>query len=398
MTTPPTPAAPDLAAEPGSSAIAFVCEKETEATVRAEFAALGMSDARVTHGDIDQAIEVLGRERSPRLLIVDVSSEQEPASKFARLAEFCDPSTTVIAVGDRNDVALYRNLKELGVAEYFYKPLVPELLAHACASVSGTIPDAASLHVGRLVTVLGVRGGVGTTTIAVNAAWHLAEALKRRVVLLDLDLQGGDAAMLLNAEPHRALSEALKSPHRLDDLFVERAVTRLSDRLDLLASLGPVGDAAMPDEGAVLALIARLQQRYRYVVVDLPFWAAARFPRVMHLPATVLLVTDQTLVSARDVLRWKAQLGGEPIRVSPVVLVNKAHAPGALTDEEFAAALGESPEIAVPFQPQIAEAGNLGLPAIAKSGPFRRGLAPLFQRLAGEPTQPRISLLHRVFG
>ncbi len=204
--------------------------------------------------------------------------------------------------------------------------------------------------------------------------------------------------MLLDAKPSHALSEALKNPDRLDDLFIERAVTHLSERLDLLASLEPVSDAEMPNEEAVLALIARLQKRYRYVVIDLPFWVGAHFPRVLHLPATVVLVSEQTLVSARDVLRWKEQIGGAAMGVSTLIALNKARAPGALTDDEFTAALGQSTEIAVPFQPQIAEAGELGLPAIAKNAPFRHGLAPLFQRRAGESEEVRIPLLRRIFG
>jgi pilus assembly protein CpaE len=388
----------DRVAEAPPSAIAFARDKDTEATVAAYFASAGISDVRLVRGDIDQALELLGHERSPRLLIVDISGEPEPTLKLGRVAEFCDPSTTVIAVGDCNDLALYRSLKKLGVAEYFYKPLVPDLLAQACAPVFGHQQDTGNRHDGHLVTVLGVRGGVGATTIAVNTAWHLAEVMKRHTVLLDLDLQGGDAAMHLDAKPSHALSEALKNPDRLDNLFVERAVTRLSERLDLLASLAPLSDTTDVDEAAVLALIDRLQERYRYVVVDLPFWAAARFPQVLHLPAMLVLVTDETIASARDALRWKAQIDGQGTTISTVVALNKAHAPGALSEADFARALGQVPDITVPFHAPIVEAGNLGLPAIANITPFRHGLAPLFKRLTGEPEDTRASLLHRIFG
>jgi pilus assembly protein CpaE len=388
----------DRVAKPQLSAIAFVRDEDTEAAVAAYFSSAGISDVRLVGGDIDQAIKLLGHERSPRLLIVDISGEPEPTLKLGRVAELCDPSTTVIVVGDRNDLALYRNLKYLGVAEYFYKPLVPDLFASACALAFGHQQDTGNPRDGHLVTVLGVRGGVGATTIAVNTAWHLAEVMKRHTVLLDLDLQGGDAALHLDAKPSNALLEVLKNPDRLDGLFVERAVTQLSERLDILSTLAPLNDTADVDEAAVLALIGRLQERYRYVVVDLPFWAAARFPQLLHLRATLVLVTDETIASARDTLRWKAQIDGKETAISTVIALNKAHAPGALSGGDFARALGNVPEITVPFHASIVESGDLGLPAIANSTPFRDGLAPLFKRLTGEPGETHNSLLHRVFG
>jgi len=389
---------PRQAGETVPSAMAFVRDKDSEARIEELFGALGIHDSQIRRGDVDQAIELLRAQRSPRLLVVDVADADDPAAKLQHLAEFCDPSTAVVAIGDRNDIALYRNLRELGVSEYFYKPLVPELLRRACGPLFGRERASDDRHLGALVTILGVRGGVGTTTIAVNTSWHLAEALRRHVVLLDLDLQGGDAALHLDAKPSHALSEALKNPDRLDNLFVERAVTRLSDRLDLLASLEPLSDLDAAEEDAVLALFAKLQERYRYIITDLPFWAASRFQRVMRLPATLVLVADETLASARDARRWMEQIGSGDAGASVVVVLNKAHAAGSLSDAEFADALGREPDVVVPFDPRIGEAGNLGLPAIAKSTALRHGLAPLFQRVAGAAEEADGSLLRRIFG
>jgi pilus assembly protein CpaE len=387
-------------AETGQSAIAVLRDKETENAVKAYFSERGVNDARLVRGGIGHATELLSRERSPRLLIVDVSGEIDPVSELRRLAEFCDPSSCVVAVGDRNDVAVYRGLKDIGVSDYFYKPLAFELLAQACDPVLTRKPHSSSLHTGRVVIVFGVRGGVGTTTVAVNTAWHLAEALKRRVVLLDLDLQGGDAALHLDAKPSGSLSEVLCNPDRLDQVLIERAVTRLSDRLDLLASLEPLSKAGMPEEEAVLSIIDKLRERYRYVVVDLPFWIGSRYERLRHLPATLILVSDETLASARDTLRWREQVAGaqSDATSSILILLNKAHAAGALTDTEFENALGQKPDLVVPFEPEIAQAANLGLPAIARSDALRRALAGLFARFSGESGEVQGSLLRRVFG
>jgi pilus assembly protein CpaE len=349
---------PSVPAETGPSAIAILRDKDSENAVRAYFSGRGVPDPRLVRGGVSNAVDLLSRERSPGLLIVDVSGEDDPVAELRRLAEYCDPSTCIVVVGDCNDVAVYRGLKELGVAEYFYKPLAVELLAHTCDPIFARKRESGFLHTGRVVIVFGVRGGVGTTTVAVNTAWHLAETLKRRVVLLDLDLQGGDAALHLDAKPSGSLSEALRNPERLDHLLIERAVTRLSDRLDLLASLEPLTQAEMPEEMAVLALINKLQERYRYVVVDLPFWVGNRYYRLLRLPATLVLVSDETLASARDAARWREQIAGSASSI--LVLLNKAHAAGTLTDAEFEHALGQKPDIIVPFQPEIARGRQPG--------------------------------------
>ena len=386
-------------AETGPEVLAILRDRDSENTVKGYLTERGVVDARLLRGGVDDAVDFLGRERSPRLLIVDLSENDDPVGELCRLTEYCDPRTRVIAVGDRNDVAVYRGLKELGVSEYFYKPLAFDLLAHACDPVFARTAEVSSPRAGRLIIVFGARGGVGTTTIAVNTAWHLAEVMKRRVILLDLDLQAGDAVMHLDTKPSGSLSEALKSPDRVDNLLIERAVTRLTDRLDLLASLEPFGEAAMPEEDAVLALTSKLQARYRYVVVDLPFWTANRFNRLLNLPATLVLVSDETLASARDALRWKKQIETAPAGSggSVLLLLNKAHAAGTLTDAGFENALGQKPDIIVPYQSQIAQAASLGQPAIAKSEGLRYGLTTLFRRFPGEGLAANGSLFRRVF-
>ena len=116
-----------------------------------------------------------------------------PASRMHELAELCEPGVTVIAIGDRNDIGLYRDLVQAGVNEYIVKPVTAQLLAKALLAApasAGREPIIRKL--GKVVAAIGARGGVGTTTLAINLAWHLANRQNRRVLLLDLDLQNGD--------------------------------------------------------------------------------------------------------------------------------------------------------------------------------------------------------------
>ena len=110
----------------------------------------------------------------------------------------------------------------------------------SCHGILTGNTDQPTSRTGKLVFVLGVRGGVGATTVAVATAWYLAEKLKRRVALMDLDLQFGDAALQLDAAPSHALREALDHPERVDELFLERGMTRIGERLGVLAALEPL--------------------------------------------------------------------------------------------------------------------------------------------------------------
>ena len=266
------------AAEVPPSAVAFVLDRDSEGVMRRCFADLGIADAQVSRGGIDTAIEDIGRRGSPQLLVVDVSGVNDPIIMISRLAEVCDPRTEVVVVGERNDIVLYRELKDSGVAEYFFKPLVSSVLVRSLGDAASGEVNRRSARTGKLILVLGVHGGVGTTTVAVQTAWHLAEARERRVLLLDLNLQTGDAALQLDTAPSHALREAFEHPERIDDLFLERGVAKVTPRLGLLAALEPLTEHIMPAEEAALQLLAELLRRYRYVIVDFPCAGGPRIP------------------------------------------------------------------------------------------------------------------------
>jgi pilus assembly protein CpaE len=241
-----------------------------------------------------------------------------------------------------------------------------------------------------------VRGGSGATTIAVRTAWELAALPPRPVVLLDLQLRFGDTALQLDVTPNDALSEALRSADRVDELFIERGVIHVADRLDLMASLAPVNEQPVFSEDAVLKLLQELQRRYRYVVLDAPFFTTGLMPRALQLPATVVLVSDGRLVSAREVRRWRTALGpGVPGR-SILHILNRHGSPGDLPMEDFTRAAGSAPDIIIPFARDIGVAGNTGIRARPDCPELQRVLAPLLQRVAGQAA-PR-PLLARLFG
>jgi pilus assembly protein CpaE len=385
-------------ARKGPNAFVFVSDQDSEGVIRQSLNDLGLEQAEFTYGDAKTATAALTRQPSPRLLIVDISGVDDPGARIGELAQVCEPGTSVIVIGSSNDIRLYRELKEAGVSEYFFKPLVRNLVSQACdAILSGTVTRPIG-RTGRLVFFLGVRGGVGATTIAVSTAWHLAEVHKRWVILLDLDLHNGDTALQFDLPPTHALTEAFERPDRVDELFLERGVIHVTPRLDLLASLEPLGNPVAVEENAVLTLLDILLHRYRFVFIDIPATLAPKLTQVLHLPSLCILISNGSLVAARDVARWQQKIGPNTPDRSTLHILNQSGAAGSLPEAEFIRAIGKAPDIIIPFQREIKVASNLGIKGIQSCAALRDSLGPVLRQLAGDAGAPKRSLLKRIFG
>jgi pilus assembly protein CpaE len=376
----------------------FVRDQESERIIRNTLASLGVSDAEFVTGNVRDAIARLTHQGSPKLLVIDVAGVDDPVADVNELANVCEPNTAVVVVGDRNDIVLYRELKNAGVVEYFFKPLVSDPITRMLSAALSGQTESPTPRTGKLVFVLGVRGGVGATTVAVNTAWLLAETRQRWVALLDLDLQQGDAALQLDVEPSHALREAFDHPERVDSLFLERAAIHVDHRIDVMASLEPLGEAIEIEQASVLSLLNKLLVRYRFVFVDLPPAAADKLMPALQLPSTCVLVSDGTLVSARDLARWRKTIGANTAQRSTLHLLNQSGAPGSLPATEFNRAAGQPPDIVVPYDRTIASSATLGVKAGRENAAVKRGLAPLLRALAGEQAKTLPTFLGRLFG
>ncbi|HVB16023.1 MAG TPA: cellulose synthase operon protein YhjQ/BcsQ [Stellaceae bacterium] len=391
---------PQSAAQTGPAiptAMAFLLDADSEGVARRSFSDVGFIDGQVVRGGIDAAVDELSRRGSPKFLILDISGVSEPLPRISRLAEVCDPGTEVIVVGERNDIVLYRDLKSAGVAEYFYKPLIGNVLSRTLVDISSGTRTQQQTRSGRLVIVLGVRGGVGATTVATNLAWYIAEIRQSGVLLLDLDLHGGDAALQLHATPTHALREALDDPERIDELFLERGVVSVGGRLGLLAGLEPLSDRLVPSEDAVQLLLQKLLTHFRYVLVDLSSEIAQSQPSLLHMPSTLLLVSDGSLTSIRDVGRWRELLGPNTPERTVVHVLNKQSAEGELPEEEMLRVI-PAPDVKIRYDRKIMNAATLGTKSVQERAAMREGMAALSLRLSGTAAEEERSLWKRIFG
>jgi pilus assembly protein CpaE len=347
----------------------------------------------IMRGGIVKAVEYLGVQRSPHRLIIDVSGVELPLSHMQALADVCEPGVTVIAIGDHNDVGLYRDLTEIGVADYIVKPLTRERLARALEPRTdrGEL-GRVTLKLGKVVTLIGARGGVGATTLAVNLGWHFANRQRRRVALVDLDLQHGDCSLLLNVKPTAGFREALANPFRIDHLLLERIMAAHGERLFVLGSEEPLTDNVQVSVEAIEKLFSVLRSQFHYVIVDVPRTPTPAYRCALDLADLRLVVADQTMRSVRDTVRLNALLNGNGGDHRTMLVVNRGGEAGrsGVSLKDMQAVLHVQPKSVIPFLPALlTDAANIGEVVSAGRSKFGDAVAALASELSGRPAQRR---------
>src|SRR5665647_2963842 len=240
------PAAPDanavvaadehIAPAPRVSVQAFCETVETAAAVQAagEDRRLVKAHVKIQMGGATAALEAYRSSPTPNVILLEAEQRAEDIlTKLDQLAEVCDSGTRVIVVGRVNDVTLYRELTRRGVSDYLIAPIgTIDVVRSICGLF--TAPDAKA--VGRIIAVVGAKGGVGASTVAHNVAWAIARDLSLDSVVTDLDLAFGTAGLDYNQDPPQGIADAVFSPDRIDTAFIDRLLSKCTDHLSLLAA------------------------------------------------------------------------------------------------------------------------------------------------------------------
>lgn len=278
------------------------------------------------------------------------------------LAEVCEPGTMVIAVGQENDIDLYRNLISSGVQEYLVKPVTTEQIRECILVAENTLRMSTEAEVpvnenetDKLIAIVGMRGGVGASTIASSCAWIIANDLKRNTALLDMDIYFGTDALTFDLEPGRGLCDALENPSRIDGLFIERAMIRQSPTLSILGAEASLNDPTYTDPSAMSHLLTELKHNFNYVVLDLPRNMAAEYPLMLSEADEIILVSDLSLAAARDMIRFQALCKTVAPDATVKVLLNKVAGPGLVEvdKKDFEASVERSADWEIPLDNKL---------------------------------------------
>src|SRR3954467_9153589 len=396
----PTPPHADdyIAPAPRVSVQAF-CETEKTATaVRAAGADRRLAKAHLTvqMGGMAAAVEAYSPVPTPNVIILETGGRNDILAGLDQLATVCDPGTRVVVIG--NDAAPYRELVRRGVNDYVIGPVETlDVVRSICSLFSAT----EAVAVGRVIAVVGAKGGVGASTVAHNVAWAIARDLSLDSVIIDLDLAFGTAGLDYNQDPAQGIANAVFSPDRLDSSYVERLLAKCSDRLNLLAA--PASLERVYDLGAEAfdSIFDTLRMTTPCIVLDVPHQWSGWTKRVLVGADDILIVAEPDLANLRNTKNMLTLLqAARPNDRPPLYCLNQIPMPKRpeIDARGFTKTIESPPIAAIPFDSRLfGTAANNGqmIAEIAARHPTTETFLQIGQRLTGrgETRKSRTSLL-----
>ncbi len=323
---------------------------------------MSRATAKVLPGGIATAIDLYHRETSPNLIMVENRAPiLELYTQLEALADVCVAGTKVIVIGNANDVGIYRELLFRGVSDYAVAPLDPLSII---SLISRAYQESETSRFGRVLAFVGASGGAGSSTIAQNVAATIARSYGCSVIFTDLDLPFGTAGLGFDLNPTETISQALNDGGRLDDILLERLLTKHEEHLQVLTAPATLDQSHELPEDAFERVLDVAQAYASVVVVDVPRVWTPWVRKTLLTADEVIITALPNLASFRNVknlieMLKKARLNDEP----PKLVVNQVGVPkrAEIKPEHFADSLKVQPIACIPFDIAVATAGNHGL-------------------------------------
>ena len=292
------------------------------------------------------------------------SSSSLPAHEIATIRQHTRVPLLLIASGEAS--ALLEDALGADVSDVLLLPALTENVVFAIRKATRAPRRAAGARKeGRIITVFSPKGGTGKTVIATNLASALSKAGDRRTLLLDLDLQFGDAAIMLGIEPEKTIFDFVNAPGELDPDKLAGYITKHKSGLDILPAPLRPEDAELVTEAKLGRLIEVARATYDAIVVDTsPFFHG---PMLATLDRTddLLLVCSldvPTLKNVRLALGTLEMLSFPPARIR--VLLNRANSKVGMKQREVESALEVKVDYEVPSDRAVPLSVNKGAPAV----------------------------------
>ena len=368
----------------------------TAARAASEDRRLGKAHLSVHMGGIAAAIETYHTAPTPNVIILESEPDGDILAGLDDLASVCDPGTRVVVIGNANDVTPYRELVRRGISDYVMGPVEPlDVVRTICSLFAAN----EAVAVGRIIAVVGAKGGVGSSTVAHNVAWAIARDLALDSVVIDLDLAFGTASLDYNQDPVQGIANALFQPDRPDTAFMERLLSKCTDRLSLLAAPATLDQVYDFGSDAFDAIFDTLRMTTPCIVLDVPHQWSAWTKRALVGADDILIVAEPDLANMRNAKNMLNVLkAARPNDRPPLYCLNQVgmHKRPEITTREFAKAIESQPIAAIPFDSKMfGTAANNGQMIAQISARHRTTtmFLQMAQRLTGHAVTKKASLL-----
>ncbi|WP_292423348.1 CpaE family protein [Mesorhizobium sp.] len=309
---------------------------------------------KVHMGGIATAIEFYQSAPTPNLIMLESRSEpKQLLEQLTQLAEYCDPSSKVVVIGHYNDVGLYRELIRSGISEYV---IAPVSMTDIVSVVSSIFVDPESDPIGRSIAFMGAKGGVGSSTIAHNVAWAISSLFKSEVVVADLDLAFGTANINFDQDPAQGIAEAVFSPERVDEVYLDRLLAQCAEHLSLLAAPSTLERVYDFDPDAFSQVIETAQRSAPLLVLDVPhIWSGWTKSTLIKADEIVITATPElaNLRNTKNMVDMLKRL--RPNDPPPKLIINQAGVPKRpeIAASDFSEPLGITPMAVINFEPLL---------------------------------------------
>jgi pilus assembly protein CpaE len=340
----------------------------------------------------------------PDIVFLDLSSGRGSELSFAQEISKLRPSVHIVACSNKRETNPEFLLQAMrsGIRDFLEKPYDRIELASLLARMAEefAVEPVKKTAAGRLFVVLGTKGGVGTSTVAVNLAVQFARVPSKRTLLLDFSRPMGDVAALLNLAPAFQLRDAVDNLNRLDATLLSGLLTAHKSGLKVLAGAARLDDWQNASLAAIERIVEIAQREFDFVVMDLGSFYSSEWHNVMRA-AEVLLVSEADLPGLAKLHRHLGALANLRVSSSRVRLViNRWHR----HDEEALEKIENGMKMPVFARlpnnfKQVNEATVRGV-AVAKNGdPLTAGFEQIATRLAGleSPNGAKKSRLVQLF-
>src|ERR1700753_3193855 len=350
------PSADDhIAPAPRVSVQAFCETVETAAAVQAagEDRRLGKAHLKIQMGGMAAAIEAYRTAPTPNVIILETEGRGDILTGLDHLATVCDSGTRVVVIGKLNDVTLYRELVRRGVSDYVIAPVTAiDVVRSVCNLFSA--PEAKA--VGRIIAIVGAKGGVGASTVAHNVAWAIARDLALDSVVAALDLAFGTAGLDYNQDPPQGIADAVFSPDRVDTAFIDRLLSKCTDHLSLLAAPATLDRVYDFTAEAFEPVFDALRASVPCVVLDVPHIWTGWTKRVLIGADDILIVAAPDLANLRNAKNMVDMLrAARPNDRRPLYCLNQVGVPKRpeIKPADFAKPREDDPVVVIPFDPPV---------------------------------------------
>jgi pilus assembly protein CpaE len=344
-----------IAPAPRVSVQAFCETEETATAVRSagEDRRLAKAHLTVQMGGVAAAIELYHTQPTPNVIILETEGRSDILAGLDQLAAVCDAGTRVVVIGSVKDVAPYRELVRRGVNDYVIGPVdTIDVVRSICSLFSAS----EAIAVGRIIAIVGAKGGVGASTVAHNVAWAIARDIALDSVVIDLDLAFGTAGLDYNQDPLQGIANAVFSPDRLDTAMMDRLLSKCTDRLSLLAAPATLEQVYDFGANAFDSIFDTLRMTTSCIVLDVPHQWSGWTKRALVGADDILVVAEPDLANLRNTKNMLNMLkAARPNDRPPLYCLNQVRMPKRpeIDARGFGKTIESQPIAAIPFDPQL---------------------------------------------